>query len=80
MIGTLIKKTICQSYVSTAHPPSKSPIGAPTPAMAAQIPIALPRSSGGKTTNSTDNVEGMTNAAPSPIVARARITSDDESA
>ena len=80
IIGTLIKNTISQSYVSTAQPPTSKPIGAPTPAIAAHIPIALPRSSGGNTTNTTDRVEGMTNAAPRPIVALARITSVDESA
>ena len=80
MIGTLIRNTISQSYVSTAQPPTRRPIGAPTPAIAAQIPMALPRSSGGNTTNTTDNVDGITKAAPKPIVARARMTSVEVSA
>ena len=53
------------------------PIGAPAPAMAAQIPTAFPLSSEGKTTTTTERVAGITSAAPIPITARAIITCSD---
>ena len=46
----------------------------PTAASAAQIPIALPRSSSGKTLAMIDSVAGMISAAPTPISARIAIT------
>ena len=44
----------------------------PTPAIADQMPIALPRSSRGKTFMMTDSVAGMIIAPPMPITARTR--------
>jgi len=52
----------------------------PTAASAAQIPIALPRSSGGKTFAMIESVAGMISAAPTPISARMTMTSPDVSA
>ena len=52
----------------------------PTAASAAQIPIALPRSSGGKTLAMIDSVAGMISAAPTPISERIAITWPAESA
>ena len=46
----------------------------PTPAIADQIPIALPRSSRGKMSMITDSVAGMIIAPPMPIAARSTIS------
>ena len=73
--GTLIQNTMDQSKVWTAQPPTKSPIGAPMPAIAAHIPMAFGRSSGGKTVTTIDSVDGIIIAAPSPMTARAAMTS-----
>ena len=45
----------------------------PTPAKPAQIAIACGRSLGGNTWARIDSVAGITNAAPTPITARAPI-------
>ena len=45
----------------------------PTPAVADQMAIALPRSSRGKTSMITDSVAGMIIAPPMPITARSRM-------
>ena len=74
-IGTLIRNTACQSTYCTAQPPTKSPMGAPTPAMAAQMPIARGRSAFGKDVTTTERVAGITHAAPRPMSPRAAITS-----
>ncbi len=42
----------------------------PSAAVAAHMPIALPRSSRGKTFVIVDSVAGMISAAPTPITAR----------
>ena len=42
--------------------------------MADQMPIALPRSSRGKTSMITDSVAGMIIAPPTPIAARSTIS------
>ena len=49
----------------------------PTPAVADQIPIALARSSRGKTSMITDSVAGMIIAPPTPIAARSTISCSD---
>ena len=46
------------------------PIEPATPVVVAQIAIALARSRGGNTFTRIDNVDGMMNAAPTPITAR----------
>ncbi len=73
--GTLIRNTACHVKVWTAQPPTKRPMGAPMPAMAAQMPMALGRSSRGKTVTTIESVAGMTIAAPRPMTARAAMTS-----
>ena len=50
-------------------------MGAPTPAMAAQMPIARGRSAFGKDVTTTERVAGITHAAPRPMSPRAAITS-----
>ena len=47
-IGTLTRKTADQSNHSISSPPTSGPSPIPTAARAAQIPIALPRSSAGR--------------------------------
>ena len=54
------------------------PIATPTPAKPAQIAIARGRSFGGNTCARIDNVAGITNAAPTPITARAPMIAADE--
>ena len=46
----------------------------PRPAIADQMPIALPRSSRGKTSMITDSVAGMIIAPPTPMTARSTIS------
>ena len=46
------------------------PIEPATPVVVAQIAIALARSPGGNTFTRIDSVDGMMNAAPTPISAR----------
>ena len=46
----------------------------PAPEMPAQMAIALARSRAGKTLARIDSVEGMTNAAPTPMMAREAIS------
>jgi hypothetical protein len=72
--GTLRRKTEDQSNHSSSRPPASGPRPIPTAASAAQIPIALPRSSAGKTLAMIDSVAGMISAAPTPISARTAIT------
>jgi hypothetical protein len=52
----------------------------PTPARPDQMPIALPRSSAGKTFVMIESVAGMIRAAPTPMAARAAITSPADEA
>ena len=61
-------------------PATSGPSAPPAPAKPAQIAIALARSCGGKTAVSSDNVAGITNAAPMPEIERDAITASDESA
>jgi hypothetical protein len=73
-MGTLIQNTACQVNSCTAQPPTNNPMGAPMPAMAAQIPMALGRSDLGNTVTTMERVAGITKAAPRPMTARAAIT------
>ena len=65
--GTLTRKTDFQSNHSSSRPPGSGPRPMPTAAMPAQMPIALPRSSRGKTFVMIDSVAGMISAPPTPI-------------
>ena len=73
--GTLTRNTQRQSATSTSTPPTTGPSASPSPATADQIPAALARSSGGKSTTSKDSAGGITHAAATPISARAAISS-----
>ncbi len=74
MIGMLMRKTEPHQKCSSSNPEVTGPIAAPAPEMPAQMAIALARSRPGKTLVRIDNVEGMMNAAPTPMMARAAMT------
>ncbi len=69
-IGTLMRKIDCHETCSTRNPPTTGPIASATALMPAQVPIALPRSCGGKALVMIDSVAGIMNAAPTPWAAR----------
>ena len=74
MIGRLMRKTEPHQKCSSRSPEVTGPIAAPAPEMPAQMAIALARSRPGKTLVRIDSVEGMMNAAPTPMIARPAIT------
>jgi hypothetical protein len=71
----LTRNIACHAKCSIIQPPAIGPIAMPIPATAAQAPMALGRSSSGKMLLITDSVVGMIPAAPTPIRARAAISS-----
>ena len=73
-IGRLTRKTELQSNCSISQPPATGPTAMPSPATAAQMPIAFGRSWAGKTFVRMDSVEGMMSAPPTPIRARLAIS------
>jgi hypothetical protein len=73
--GTLTMKIEPHQKRSRRKPPTTGPSATPTPAVAAQMPIAVARSrSSVNTLTSSESVAGMMNAAPAPITARAAIS------
>ena len=68
--GTLRKKIDCQETFSTRNPPTTGPIASAIALTPAHVPIALPRSCGGKALEMIDSVAGIMNAAPTPCAAR----------
>src|SRR6185312_10851431 len=68
--GTFTRKTEPHQKCSSRKPPVSGPSATPRPDTPAQIPIARGRSSGGKTLVRIDNVDGMMNAPPSPMIPR----------
>ena len=76
MTGTFTKNTEPQEKCCSRKPPSTGPSAPLAPAVAAQTPMALPRSLGSwKMLVSSDRVAGMISAAPTPIEARVKISS-----
>ena len=71
-MGTLTRKTAPYQKWPRITPVATGPIAPAAPTTAAQIAMALVRSLGGNTFTKIDNVDGMMNAAPSPIAARRR--------
>ena len=65
--GTLTRKTEDQSKYSSSRPPKSGPRPTPIAAVPAQMPIALARSSRGKTFVMIDSVAGMISAPPTPM-------------
>ena len=74
MIGMLIRNTEPHQKCSSRKPPSSGPSATAPPTAAAQIPIALPRSAGGKITVMIDSVTGRTDAPPTPMSPRAMMS------
>ena len=70
MIGRLMRNTDPNQKCVSRKPLMSGPIDPATPVVAAQIAIALARSPGGKTFTRIDSVDGMMNAAPTPMSAR----------
>ena len=70
MIGTFTRNTDPYQKWPSSHPLATGPIAPAAPVVAAQIAMALVRSSGGNTFTRIDNVDGMINAADAPIAAR----------
>ena len=69
--GTLTKKIHCQPRWSTSTPPASGPTSVATPAVAPHTLIATPRRSAGNVRVITDNVCGVSSAAPTPCSTRA---------
>ena len=72
--GRLSRKIAPHENSSSSHPPTTMPAGIPSAATAAQMPIALARSSRGKTSTKTESVDGMISAPPTPCAARAAMS------
>ena len=68
--GTLRKKIDCQETFSTRKPPTTGPMASARALTPAHVPIALPRSWGGKALVMIDRVAGIMKAAPIPCAAR----------
>ncbi len=68
--GRLRKKIDCQLTLSTRKPPTTGPIASAIADTPAQVPIALPRSAGGKALVMIDSVAGIIIAEPTPCTAR----------
>ncbi len=64
MMGTLTKKTEPHQKCSSSQPPAIGPRMIPMPDTPAQMPMARPRSLGGKMFVMIDSVAGMINAPP----------------
>ena len=65
-IGGLMKKIARQLTCWVRKPPSTGPIASASALTPAQVPIAMPRCSGGKAWVMIDSVAGIMNAAPMP--------------
>ena len=67
MIGTLTRKTEPYQKWPSSQPLATGPMAPAAPVTLAQMAMALVRSSGGKTLTRIDSVDGMMNAAPTPM-------------
>lgn len=74
-MGTLIRKVDPQAWSSRSQPATSGPTAMARPEVAVQPVMALARSPRGKIATSRDKVAGMTTAAPTPMTARAAMTS-----
>ncbi len=68
--GRLRKKIDCQLTLCTSRPPSTGPMASAIAETPAQVPIALPRSAGGKALVMIERVAGIISAEPTPCTAR----------
>ena len=71
--GTLIRKIEPHQKWASSAPLINGPKLPPAPAKLAQMAMAFGRSWAGKTLIRIDSVDGMMNAAPTPITARHRM-------
>ena len=76
--GTLIQNTECHEKCCSSKPPSTGPSGRPSAIPAVRMPMALGRSSSPNAAETTASDSGNTIPAPSPISARAAISSPAE--
>ena len=65
-IGGLMKKIARQLTCSVRKPPTTGPMASASALTPAQVPIAMPRCSGGNACVMIDSVAGIMNAAPMP--------------
>ena len=72
--GMLTKKIHSQPTCSVSRPPTSGPIASASAEVPAQMPIAVPRSRGGKVAAMIDSVAGFISAAPAPWTIRAPIS------
>ena len=73
--GTLTMKIDPHQKWSSSTPPTTGPSATPSPAVAAQRPMATARSRGSANTPiRSESVAGMMKAAPAPITARAAMS------
>jgi len=78
-IGTLIKNTDPHQKWASSTPPTIGPKAKPTPLVPAQKPIARCRSRASRNTSvMIDKVDGIISAAPTPMLARAAISTPTE--
>ena len=68
--GRLRKKIARQETYSVSAPPTAGPSASASADTPAQVPIARPRSAGGKVFEMIERVPGIMNAAPMPWTAR----------
>ena len=76
--GTFTKKIQLQSRCSVIRPPTSGPIASASAETPAQMPIAVPRSRGGKVAAMIESVAGFISAAPAPCSTRAPMSISDE--
>jgi hypothetical protein len=69
--GTLTQKIQCHDSALVSSPPAIGPSATPSPEIAAQVPSAAVRRSGGKAVESSVSVSGITTAEPTPWATRA---------
>ena len=70
----MTKKIQLQLIRSVITPPTSGPIARASAETPAQIPIAVPRSRGGKVAVMIERVAGFISAAPTPWTVRAAIS------
>ena len=70
MIGALTRNTAPYQKWPSSSPLATGPIAPAAPVTLAHMAMALVRWSGGKTFTRIDSVDGMMNAAPTPMTAR----------
>jgi len=68
--GRFSRKIDCHETCSTRKPPTTGPTASASALTPAHVPMALPRSAGGKAWETIDSVAGIMNAPPTPCTAR----------